>query len=65
MYLCMLGLSGYPAMETDVGRAVMRTPAKGATDASASNNFYLQGCPRGSILRDHPVELSLLVQCGW
>ena len=45
-------MDGWPAMETDAGRAVMKTPAtsattfvySGAADASGNHTLYFQGC---------------------
>ena len=45
-------MDGWPAMATDAGRAVMKTPAtsattfvySGAADASGNQTLYSQGC---------------------
>ena len=45
-------MDGWPAMETDAGRAVMKTPVTSATtfvyssvaDASGNHTPYFQGC---------------------
>ena len=45
-------MEGWPAIETDAGRAVMKTPATSATtfvyrdaaDASGNHTLYFQGC---------------------